>query len=570
MARKEPGVGAGRRRTSRRFPDLFELAPVGMGLFDESGHVLEANEALCTLLGYRRQDLCGLTATDLLHPQERSGSLAPAPAGSDTWPDSAMHRQQMLIRSDGQPVFCDLHSAVSVHDDGSRFRLAVFQDVTRRNLPADTWHLEHRFDELTGLPNREGINELLGRLLAEGVTDRLAVLFCDIDNFKRVNDSLGHEAGDELLVTLAQRLRSGLPDNCTVARLSGDEYLIVCSDIDAAGGLEALATWLSGFLRTTVLVGEHLIGVSASIGATTFDHSVRAPEDLLRFADTAMSEAKAKGPGRVSLSRPDLITLAEGKVPLEGQLREAITNDGLALRYQPIVDRDGSVVMAEALVRWPHPDRGPLSPDVILPVAQQGGLLRELDLWILRTALREAENWPVPNGRPVGIGVNLGGLLPDDPAFVEEISNLVGECGIGWGRVVLEMVETSLVDLSPGAQQAMVELIERGVRFAIDDFGTGYSSLARLKDLPTQVIKLDRRFVSGVDDNAADFAIARAVRNMAHAMGRTCVAEGVETTSQLRLLNFLEMDNYQGFLFSPPVSAHEFRALLSGGPLSVE
>ncbi|RCW40771.1 PAS domain S-box-containing protein/diguanylate cyclase (GGDEF)-like protein [Halopolyspora algeriensis] len=562
MTRKTPGGHARRQRSNRRHPDLFELAPVAIGLFDDAGHVLDANRALCDLLGYRHQDICGLGAMDLLHPQERAERIALDAADPGSCSGTPLHRQRMLARSDGQPVFCDVCSSVSTEEDGSRVWVAVLQDVTKWNPPPGTQPRESLHDELTGMPNRRGITKLLGRLLDDGATDRLAVLVCNIDQFKRVNDSLGHEAGDELLVVLAQRLRSELPDQCTVARVSGDEYLIVCSDIDAVGGLEALTLRLSKSLRTTVPVGGELIGVSACIGATAFDNAVRTPEDLLRSAHTALSEAKTRGPGRVSLAHPDLVTLVTGKMHLEGQLREAIANNDMTLRYQPIVDREGSVVMAEALVRWPHPVRGLLSPDVILPVAEQGDQLRELDLWVLRTALHEAANWPMSGGRPVGIGVNLSSFLPGDPAFVEEVSRIVDECGIGWDRVVLEMVETSLVDLSPQAQQSMSELIERGVRFAIDDFGTGYSSLARLKDLPAQIIKLDRRFVAGVDHDAADFAIARAVRNIARAMGRACVAEGVETTGQLRLLKFLELDTYQGFLFSAPLPAQEFRELV--------
>ncbi|RCW42871.1 diguanylate cyclase/phosphodiesterase with PAS/PAC sensor(s) [Halopolyspora algeriensis] len=556
------------RRSRRRFTDLFHIAPVGIGVFDETEQVLDANDTLCDLLDYRLSDLHGKNAADLLHPQDGAEGLISTMTDPGGPPSRQRMPQRVLARSDGQPVTCDVHSALSVQEDGRRYWLVAFQDVSERIHHAEVLHHQATHDDLTGLPNRKGLNELFEEL-GEDNAGRIAVLFCDIDNFKRINDSLGHEAGDELLLALARRLQNGLPQNCTAARLSGDEFLIVCSDVDAAGGLEALTTWLAEFLHTAVPMREQVIRVSASVGAALFDPASMTADDLLRIADAAMLKAKSGGAGRTSLADPEQITTLSGQVRLEQELRQAIDNDGLALQYQPVVDRDGSVVMAEALLRWPHPERGMLAPDVILPVAEQGDLLRDLDRWVLRTALHEAASWPTSNGHPVGIAVNLGGLLPDTPDFGDEISAIITESGLDWHRVVLEVLETVLVDLPERPQQAMTELTGRGMRFAMDDFGTGYSSLARLNELPTQIIKLDRRFVSGVDDNAADYAIARAVVDMARAMGRACVAEGVETATQFRLLGELGVDAYQGFLFSRPAPPSEFRALLGGGPLSV-
>ncbi len=556
-------------RSSQRFTDLVALTPVGIGLFDQSGRLVDANDALCDLLGYRLDQLRGMTQEQMTHPDERSQPLRP----DGGFPESPrVHRkvpQRLLIRADGEPVYCELHLAMSVQDDGTRFWLVVFQDITERRRAAEALRYQATHDDLTGLPNRAAVKELLGGLLGGRDAGRVAVLFCDIDNFKRVNDSLGHDAGDELLVALARRLEGGLPECCTAARLSGDEFLIICSDIDACGGTDSLATKVSGLLRTAVPVHGQLVRVSASIGAAVPNGSRAGGEDLLRFADAAMFEAKRRGAGRVSLASPALMASADRQLQLEGQLRDAINNDGLALHYQPVVAADGSVVTAEALVRWPHPERGLLAPDVFLPVADQGDLLRDLDRWVLRTALREAATWPVMNGRPVGIAVNLAGLVPGDPKFVRSIADAIAEAGIDSDRVVLELVETSLVDLPSRPRQAMAELAERGVRFAVDDFGTGYSSLARLKDLPAQIIKVDRRFVSGVGGDPSDFAVARAVVDMARAMGRSCIAEGVETATQFHVLRGVGVDAYQGWLFSRPVPAREFRTLLDLGPLHV-
>jgi diguanylate cyclase (GGDEF)-like protein/PAS domain S-box-containing protein len=554
-------------RSSQRFTDLVALTPVGIGLFDESARLVDANDALCDLLGFGLETLRGRPARQLAHPDD------PDTFAAAIGPDQARgsHRipQQILVRADGEPVYCELHVAVSVQDNGQRFWLVVFQDITERRRAAETLLHQATHDELTGLPNRAAVNELLGRLLSGPTSASTAVLFCDIDNFKRVNDSLGHDAGDELLVALARRLEGGLPDGCTVARLSGDEYVIIAPDIGGVGGIESLANRVSTLLRTAVPVHGQLVRVTATIGAAVPNGGPTTGADLLRFADAAMFEAKKRGTGRVATASAALIASADRQVHLEGQLREALAGDELQLHYQPVVGPDGTIQTAEALIRWTHRDRGMLAPDVFLPVAEQGGLLRELDRWVLRTALRQAAAWPTPGGRPVGVAVNLAGLLPGDPEFLDIVANAVLQAGIDWDRVVLELVETSLVDLPSRTLTAMADLVGRGVRFAVDDFGTGYSSLARLKDLPAQIIKVDRRFVAGVGSDPSDFAVASAVVDMSRAMGRICVAEGVETATQFHVLRGMGVDAYQGWLFSKAVPEREFLAQLGTGTLTV-
>jgi diguanylate cyclase (GGDEF)-like protein/PAS domain S-box-containing protein len=565
-------------RSSQRFADLVAVTPVGIGIFDDAERLIDANDALCGLLGYELEKLRGMTVGQLTHPDAfrecrriSDGVFAdPVQRGVAHGPGAKSFTvpQRMLVRADGEPVYCELHVSSSVQDDGQRFLLVVFADVTERLRVAEALRHRATHDELTGLPNRAAINDRLTELLAQPAGE-VAVLFCDIDNFKRINDSLGHDAGDELLVALARRLSDGLPDGCTAARLSGDVYVVICSDAAALGGVQALVATVGSLLRTAVPVHGQLVRVSAAIGVAVPDASTAGPEDLLRFADAAMFQAKCQGAGRVALANKALMASADRQVQLEGQLREALADDGLSLHYQPVVGPDGAVLSAEALIRWQHPERGLLSPEVFLPVAEQGDMMRELDRWVLRTALAEARDWPSHGGRQAAVAVNLAGLVPGAPDFVDIVATIVAESGIEWNRVVLELVETSLVDLPSRTRLAMAELVERGVRFAVDDFGTGYSSLARLKELPAQIVKVDRRFVSGVGVDPSDFAVARAVVDMARAMGRLCVAEGVETDTQFHVLRGLGVDAYQGWLFSRPVPPREFRTVLSLGPLHV-
>ena len=557
-------------RSSQRFSDLVAIAPVGIGLFDESERLVDANDALCRLLQMDLERLRGAAAADLAHPTDRGASLV---AGASRQNGDTRAGQRVLVTASGKAVYCELNVTVSVADDGKRFWLVVFSDVTERRRAAERLRYQATHDELTGLPGRAAVNELLGRLLGGPDADKVALLFCDVDNFKRFNDSLGHDVGDELITALARRLERGLPPSCTAGRMSGDEYVVICSDVEEVGGVEALANRVAQLLRAAVPVRGQLLRVSATIGAAAPTGPETSAADLLRFADAAMFNAKRQGTGRVQLASEALIASANSQMMLEGQLRDAIANDGLVLHYQPVVAPDGTILSAEALVRWPHPERGMLPPGDFLPVAEQGDMLRELDRWVLRTALCEASKWPMMGGAVlgagVGVAVNLAGLVPGDPEFTEIVAAAVAETGIEWDRVVLELVETSLIDLPSRTRRTMADLADRGVRFAVDDFGTGYSSLARLKELPAQIIKIDRAFVSGVATEAADFAVVRALVDMARAMGRTCVAEGVETESQFHVLRSFGVEAYQGWLLSKPLPAKEFRELLRMGPLHI-
>jgi diguanylate cyclase (GGDEF)-like protein len=470
----------------------------------------------------------------------------------------------MLLRADGDPVYCELNVSASVQDDGQRFLLVMFTDITDRRRVAEALSYRATHDELTGLPNRAAITDTLTEILACGDRD-IAVLFCDIDNFKRVNDALGHDAGDELLVALARWLQDGLPPGCTAGRLSGDVFVVISSDVAAQGGISSLVATVSGLLRTATPLRGQVIRVTTAIGVAVPDASTRSAHDLMRFADAAMFEAKRTDAGHFAMANPALIESADQQVELECQLREAIARDELQLHYQPVVNPDGVILSAEALIRWEHPERGMLSPAVFLPVAERGGLMRELDRWVLRTALREARDWVAWDGRPVAVAVNLAD--PGDSNFVATVATAVAESELPWDRLVLELVETAFVDLPGATREAMAELVERGARFAVDDFGTGYSSLARLKELPAQIVKLDGRFISGVCVDQQDFAVVRAVVDMARAMGRVCVAECVETADQFHVLRDLGVDSYQGWLFSRALPAPEFRALLMRGPL---
>ncbi|MHC1559391.1 putative bifunctional diguanylate cyclase/phosphodiesterase [Actinomycetospora sp. C-140] len=616
------------RASTQRFTDLLAVAPVGIAMFDDDERLVDANQSLCRLLGHGLESLRRRRADELLDlDAEAAAGVGPATpllarpagsAGSVSWscsPRALRTRERGADGADAAAVWCELHVSVSVHDDGGVTHLVVFTDVTdARRVEASLRH-QAMHDELTGLPNRRALTTTVSRLLSGPTARRTGVLFCDLDNFKRVNDSLGHDAGDELLVELAARLRERLPAGCAASRSAGDEFVVVCADVDLHGGLDALSATVAGILRTAIPVHGQLVRISATVGAAVgatigvgaagdvpdpshLDvdpvgdpvaqvlRQERATElaglepapshpgtgDLMRFADAALFEAKSGGSGRFALADEAIMKGADEALRMETQLREAMVNDELVLHFQPVVGPDGRVQTAEALVRWQHPEQGLIFPDKFLPVAEAAELMGDLDRWVLRTAVREAAVWPAsgPDGTVPSVAVNLAGLLPGDPDFLDTVREAVADAGLPWDRLVLELVETCLADLPATTLREMNELIAAGVRFAVDDFGTGYSSLSRLTGLPAQIVKLDRGFVRGVATGESDRAVARAVVDLTAAIGQVCVAEGVEDADQFAVLRDLGVHAYQGWLFARAMPAEKFTELLRRGPLTPE
>ena len=490
-------------------------------------------------------------------------------------PPGAAHRYQVeavpLLRGDGTTVWCELAVSATTLDDDGWFWLLACTDVSEQRRAAELLRSAGTVDELTRLPNRAACLELLHGLLTRPGRERVAVICGDLDDFRRVNSALGHEAGDDLLVTLAGRLQRELPVGCTAARLGADEFVVISADSADAGGPEALASTVAGLLRTTLTVPGRP-GAAHGVGRAWRCRPPTATSRRRTCCGSPRSRCTTRS-GRAAAASRWRPTGWSARPPATSSWRPSCAPpspaDALVLEYQPVVGPDGLVCTAEALVRWPHPEHGLIPPGDFLPIAQRGGLLRELDEWVLRTACREAAGWPEHGGRPVAVAVNLAGLLPGDPEFRATVTGIVEAAGLPWDRLVLEVVETSLVALPAHALAAMDRLVQCGVRFAIDDFGTGYSSLARLKELPAQIVKVDRAFVRGVATDPADFAVARAVVDMAKAMGRSTVAEGVETTDQYHVLRGVGVEAHQGWLFARSLPPRQLRELLAGGRVAV-
>ena len=560
--------GARLRQAHDQFEAAFEHASIGMALLDEQSRVLQANTSLAALLGVPVEDLIGSAFDSWAHELDRH-ELSAALAAL-TGATHGIRAEIRFTRPDGQQRWGLVAASWLAGSAGVPPRaIAQVENVTdRKAAEARLSHLAQH-DALTGLANR---SLLLAHLDSALQGDRaLAVVFLDLDRFKVVNDGLGHAAGDRLLQEVAQRLRAVVRPGDVVARLGGDEFVVLCHGVHSDEEALAVAERVLAGLRAPVLLdarSEVVVAGSAGVACARDDSTA---ETLLRDADTAMYAAKSAGGGRSRVFTPDLHLAARRAHELEVDLRRALQEDRLDLRYQPIVDlATGRVVELEALLRWPDEQRGAVSPEEFVPIAEQSGLVDEIGLWVLDRALRDATDWPAGrHGTVPGVSVNVSPRQLLDAAFPAEVAALLEQHAVEPGRLCLEVTETALVGDTRTLVPVLHALREIGVRLAIDDFGTGHASLTYLARLPVDEVKVDRSFVAGVAQEAGSAAIVGGVVAMAGAFALSVVAEGVETTEQLQQLRRLGVDRVQGFLLAHPMRDGDVRQVLAAAPAPV-
>jgi len=420
-------------------------------------------------------------------------------------------------------------------------------------------------DPLTGLPNRVLILELLEHAFRSGRRSgrTSAVFFVDLDRFKDVNDTYGHQVGDELLVAVAKRLTGILRPGDSLARLSGDEFVILCEDLADRSAADPIALRLSTALSRTFVLSEVQVTVSASIGIAFSGHGVEEPEDLLRDADLAMYRAKRDRVGSHEVLDLRELHLAGHQAGLARGLPGAIGRGELHLDYQPIVDAvDGRLTAVEALLRWRHPSRGLVSPTVFIPFAEQSGQIVELGRWVLEQACAERSQWQRGRAAEVAMSVNVSAHQFMSDGFAHTVANALDGAAADPALLTLEVTESVFVHDEQRALVVLAELKQLGVKLALDDFGTGYSSLGYLNTLPIDTIKVDQRFIGTLTDTPGSLAIVTAIIGLAHGLGMTVVSEGVESAAQHEALTRLGSDACQGFYFARPMSASSLDALI--------
>jgi len=416
-------------------------------------------------------------------------------------------------------------------------------------------------DVVTGLPNRVCFQDRLGHAIrcAERYDQGLAVLFLDLDRFKNVNDTLGHSAGDELLKEIAHRVAGCVRDSDTVARLGGDEFTIILLNLKEPELVARVAEKIVGLLRQPFTVQGREFHLSASVGIAMYPQDGDSVELLVRNADTAMYEVKKGTKNGFHFYTRQMSERALARIELEGDLRRAIAEDQFEIHYQAIVDsytRD--TVCAEALMRWRHPEKGLLSSNEFIPLAEETGLIVELGEWVFQTSCRQAVAWQQAGYQPISLAINISMLQFEQGDLIETIMDALVASNLDARRLELELTEGVLLKDPDHAHSVLKRLRELGMRVAIDDFGTGYSSLIQLRQLPIDSLKIDRAFVQGIPDIADDVALVELIIDLGRKLNLGVVAEGVETSEQLEFLRSLGCSRCQGYLFSMPMPAYEF------------
>ena len=506
-----------------------------------------------------------------IHPDDRDQVLADEEAilvSAGTKSEAAQYR---MVTRDGRTIWVSDDASVIKNGSGaSLYWSGILSDITDRKVLEEQLKHQAFHDPLTGLANRALFVDRVEHALARGERDgmRVAVLFVDLDDFKTINDSLGHNGGDEVLVAVAGRLRECFRPGDTFARFGGDEFAILVEDTSLSNAT-SVAYRIVDALGEPFSIGGREVMIHASVGIEFAEAQGTRTDELLRNADVAMYVAKGKGKARYQLFEPSMHTAALRRLEIKADLRRAVEKDEFVLHYQPIVSLNGGALLGmEALVRWNHPERGLLPPLDFISVAEQSGLITPLGRWVLREACRQATKWPLSNPS-ISLSVNVSTTQFQQPGLVEDVANALWDSGLDPSILTLEITESVLVHDTDAVIEKLHRLKDFGVKVAIDDFGTGYSSLGYLKRFPIDILKIDKSFIDGVGNGAEEAAIAQAIIKLGESLGLEVVAEGIELPEQIDALQLLRCERGQGFFFSAPVDAETMGGLLANGSFPV-
>lgn len=550
------------REAEERYRTVVELCPDAI-LVQQDGVITFANQAATALLAAENMDrIVGRSLFRFIDPdshdigREIIASIRPGEAVRRT--------EEKLSRLDGSEVDVDIHACSFMHK--GRFAvLLIMRDITERKKSAEQMAYLAHYDSLTGLPNRTLFNERLSHALniAERPGRSLEILFLDLDRFKEVNDTLGHDTGDLLLKETAERLQGILRESDTVARLAGDEFVVLVENVDEPHRGAAIAGKILAAFAPPFLRDREPLHITTSIGISSFPTDGIDAETLLKKADIAMYRAKNSGRNSYRYYSAEMNMHTVERLTLEYALHHAVEENQLALHYQPKVDVSSNrIVGMEALLRWKHPTMGWISPDKFIPLAEKSGMIHVIGAWTIRTACTQNKSWQEAFAERLQVAVNLSPLQLSDHNLVSSIAQILKETGLDPGYLELEIAESAVMANPEKAVRMLNALHDIGVSVAIDDFGTGHSSLAYLKQFPVHTVKIDRSFVRGIPHNRGDAAIAKAIIGLAHSFECDVVAEGTETRQQFEFLREHDCNSVQGYYFSEPLIAERFAELL--------
>ena len=534
----------------------------------ESFRCLQVNQGAIQNLGYSSDEFSGINLLDIFTDLNRNSFnqlLAPLYGGSM----EAVIYNGVNRRKDGSTYPVEARLQISTLDDPPII-VANVQDVTERIKWEEKLIHQANFDQLTGLLNRHYMQSYMHSVFTRARRNqkKVALLFMDLDNFKNINDTLGHDTGDELLKQTAVRILSLLRESDTAIRTGGDEFTVLLENIETTANAEVVAHKLVNIFQQPFIVKGQEIYTTVSIGISTYPNDGASLDQLMQYADMAMYKAKDNGRNNYCFFSPEMCRYSEEQMLISNHLRYALAKDELSLFFQPKFDiSKGRITGAEALLRWHNHELGDVSPDVFIPLAENLGLINELGTWVLEGACREAMRWQALSSEKLQVSVNVSPQQFRTGILLEAVASALALSGLPCSQLELEITESLLIHDSEKPLTILKTLHEQGVSLALDDFGTGYSSLSYLKRFPLQVLKIDRSFIRDLETDQNSKALVDAIIAMAHSLELKIVAEGVENEEQLDFLRKRDVKIIQGYLFSRPVSAEKFRALLQAEPM---
>ena len=554
--------------SEQRFHSAFTHASIGMALVSADGQVRQVNRALIGLLGADENAMVGQPLEALFHEGDAE-TFASLLARVQRREVDAINAELRCRHSDGSDVWVALDGSFFDNPSAEASSLIVqMQDITaRRSAEARLQHIAFH-DSLTGLPNRSRFHEHMARAIERVQADpqrRFAVMFLDFDRFKLINDSMGHSAGDAFLIQVARRIRDNVRPGDVVARLGGDEFAVLCEDLEREAHAVTLAERLQLVLGEPLQISGTEISTSASIGITFSTIGYQLPEEVLRDADIAMYRAKAAGKARHALFDAGLHQQVTDRVRLEGELRRAVEAGHLSVAYQPLFNlASGKLTGFEALARWQHPVQGLISPAVFIPIAEETALIGPLTDFILDSACRQLKLWQSRSAAFAGLSiqVNVSGNDIAHSAFAQRVTRAIVAARLQPNHLTLELTENVLMDRVDGAVDTLTRLRDLGVGLSIDDFGTGYSSLSYLSTLPIDSLKIDASFVRGMRNGSKEAEVVRAIVTLGASLGKSVIAEGIETESQFDQLRGMGCESGQGYHLSRPLAVENVELLL--------
>jgi len=543
---------------------IIEAEPECVKIMSADGILLQMNAAGLAMIEARAEEVIGKPMWQLLTPEYREPFRQFA---KNVLRGEKGKIEFEIVGLKGTHRWLETH-AVRLLDDGAPMLLSVTRDITERKLAERRLSYLAHNDHLTGLPNRMQFIERLEQAMADADHDErlVGIVFLDLDRFKYINDSLGHEAGDILLQELAMRLSGAVRRGDTIARFSGDEFALVLADMAHVDDATQVAQKILDVFKQPFRISGRELFLTASLGITLYPFDDRDASGLLRNADVAMYRAKESGRNSYQFYAVEMTAKATERLSLENDLRSALDRGEMLLHYQPIADcRTGRLLGMEALLRWNHPGRGMISPLQFIPLAEETGLIVPIGEWVLRTACEQCKVWHKLGYPSLTVAVNLSARQFHRQDLASSIHDILQATGLNPACLILELTESLIMQQADTSIAALRELKAMDMRLSVDDFGTGYSSLSYLKRFPIDTLKIDKSFVRDIPGDTDDAAIAGAVITMAHSLGLKVVAEGVETAEQLQFLREHNCDTMQGYYFSRPLPAEQFEALLKNG-----